>query len=129
MRASRRHPKAARGLQRNHPRSELFTLLNICYDKDMNKIEIAVWSVKMTRTVVVVFDGYVLRPEASLDLEPNVKYQVTIEPLENASSGAQSNAWDTLAGLAGSIEAPADWSSEHDHYLYGTPKRHGAQPT
>lgn len=28
-----------------------------------------------------------------------------------------------LEALAGSIEAPADWSAEHDHYLYGTPKR------
>lgn len=83
----------------------------------------------MTKTVVVVFDGHVLRPEASLDLKPNAKYQITIEPLESESSNAPSNAWETLARLAGSIEAPADWSSEHDHYLYGTPKRHDAQPT
>ena len=33
-----------------------------------------------------------------------------------------SNAWDVLESLTGSVEAPADWSSEHDHYLYGTPK-------
>lgn len=83
----------------------------------------------MTKTVLAIFDGHVLRPEAPLDLEPNAKYQITIEPLDNESSDAESTAWDTLAKLAGSIEAPADWSSEHDHYLYGTPKRHGAQPT
>ncbi|MGB0563193.1 MAG: hypothetical protein ACPGVO_15515 [Spirulinaceae cyanobacterium] len=33
------------------------------------------------------------------------------------------NAWDTLASLAGTIEAPADWSSQHDHYLYDTSKQ------
>ena len=31
--------------------------------------------------------------------------------------------WDVLERLAGTVDAPPDWSSEHDHYLYGTPKR------
>jgi hypothetical protein len=31
--------------------------------------------------------------------------------------------WDVLEEHAGSIEGPKDWSVEHDHYLYGTPKR------
>jgi hypothetical protein len=25
--------------------------------------------------------------------------------------------------MAGTYEAQEDWSSEHDHYLYGTPKK------
>lgn len=32
-------------------------------------------------------------------------------------------AWDVLDSLAGSVDAPPDWAEEHDHYLYGTPKR------
>lgn len=35
----------------------------------------------------------------------------------------KSAVWDLLERAAGSIDAPADWSVEHDHYLYGTPKR------
>lgn len=31
--------------------------------------------------------------------------------------------WTMMDELAGSVEAPADWSDEHDHYLYGVPKR------
>lgn len=31
--------------------------------------------------------------------------------------------WAMLDRLAGSIEGPPDWASEHDHHLYGTPKR------
>lgn len=31
------------------------------------------------------------------------------------------NAWDVLESLTGTVEAPTDWSAEHDHYLYGTP--------
>lgn len=31
--------------------------------------------------------------------------------------------WDSLEKLTGTIEAPQDWSAEHDHYIYGVPKR------
>ncbi|AFZ57230.1 hypothetical protein ACOWPH_02700 [Anabaena sp. PCC 7938] len=34
----------------------------------------------------------------------------------------EGNAWDVLEALTGTIEAPSDWSSQHDHYLYGTSK-------
>jgi len=34
--------------------------------------------------------------------------------------------WKFLERIAGTVEMPADWSSEHDHYLYGTPKRSSA---
>jgi hypothetical protein len=34
--------------------------------------------------------------------------------------------WKFLERVAGTVEMPADWSSEHDHYLYGTPKRSAA---
>jgi len=33
------------------------------------------------------------------------------------------DALSVLESLAGSIIAPADWATQHDHYLYGTPKR------
>lgn len=41
-------------------------------------------------------------------------------------TGAPSDAWALLDELAGSAQAPADWAAEHDHYLYGTPKRGSA---
>ena len=40
-----------------------------------------------------------------------------------AGESQGSGAWDLLAGAVGVLEMPADWASEHDHYLYGTPKR------
>ncbi|WP_235334903.1 hypothetical protein [Aphanizomenon flos-aquae] len=42
------------------------------------------------------------------------------ESLENIKN--EGNAWDVLEALTGTIEAPSDWSSQHNHYLYGTPK-------
>jgi hypothetical protein len=34
-----------------------------------------------------------------------------------------SRAWAVLRSMTGTLEGPADWSQELDHYLYGTPKR------
>ena len=82
----------------------------------------------MTKTIVAVYDGDVFRPVDPLDLEPNVKYQVTIEPMDREQTAEVADAWHTLSKLSGTIDAPADWSSEHDHYIYGTPRRHVDKP-
>lgn len=73
----------------------------------------------MNQTITAVFDGRVLRPDAPLDLEPNKRYVLTIE----STPTHEDNAWDALESLAGTVDAPSDWATEHDHYLYGTPKR------
>lgn len=78
----------------------------------------------MMKTATVYFDGRVLRPEEPLDLEPNRRYLVTFEEAAAANSGE--GAWDVLERLAGTIDAPPDWSEEHDHYLRGTPRRASA---
>lgn len=75
----------------------------------------------MTTTITAVFDGRVLRPDEPLNLEPHARYTVTIQmpPLPETSG----DAWEVLERLMGTVDAPADWSSQHDHYLYGVPKR------
>ena len=75
----------------------------------------------MKHIVIAVFDGQGLHFDAPLDLEPNARYRVTIEP-EDAGANSET-AWDVLERYGGTVDAPPDWSSEHDHYLYGTPKR------
>ena len=75
---------------------------------------------RMTKTVSAIFEDGVLRPESPVDLEPNKRYILTIQDEADSNDG---DVWDTLARLSGSIEAPADWASEHDHYLYGTRRR------
>lgn len=44
----------------------------------------------------------------------------TIQVLQQAFEN--SDGWQAISNLAGTVDAPKDWSSEHDHYLYGTPK-------
>lgn len=73
-----------------------------------------------TKTLHATFDGKVLRPEEPLDLEKNIRYLVTIE---NEEATDKQNLWDVLNEFSGKVEGPNDWSQEHDHYLYGVPKR------
>ena len=75
----------------------------------------------MGKTMTAVFDGRVLHPESPLDLEPDTRYLLTIEDLSRTATVV--DAWDVLETLTGTLEAPDNWASEHDHYLYATPKR------
>ena len=77
----------------------------------------------MITNVRVSYDGMVFRPEEKIELEPNTHYIIQIISQEAPSKNNNKNAWELLEEMAGTYEAPEDWSSEHDHYLYGTPKR------
>lgn len=69
-----------------------------------------VWSETFTRGVARAL-------ESSLTLAESKTAE------EQPSEDPVSELWDLLRRGTGSISGPADWSVEHDHYLYGTPKR------
>jgi hypothetical protein len=75
----------------------------------------------MTKTITATFDGEYLRPDNPVDLQPNQRYLITIEP--ETETQTPESGWSAIESLAGTVEAPADWSIEHDHYLYGSPKQ------
>jgi hypothetical protein len=79
----------------------------------------------MKRTIDVVFDGEVLRPVEPLDLEPNTRYRVTIEeqPTPSERETEEQPPLMTFLDLAQDLDLPTDFAEQHDHYLYGTPKR------
>lgn len=62
--------------------------------------------------------------EETNDLPDDLQQQTLkfVVALRQQHLQTSSNAWDVLESLTGAVEAPADWSSEHDHYLYDTPK-------
>lgn len=64
-----------------------------------------------THRAVVVIDDALLAQPATPD-EQSLAHSVETK-----------TAWTVLRDHAGSVEMPEDWSREHDHYLYGTPKR------
>lgn len=58
------------------------------------------------------------------ELPDDLQQQVLqfVETLRQQQTQTSGDAWDVLESLTGTVEAPADWSAEHDHYLYDTPK-------
>ena len=91
-------------------------------EREISEMYTRVGRNKMTKTKILhaIFDGEVLKPEETVDLEPNVRYLVTIERKEAIT---EQNLWDVLSDFTGTVEGPEDWSEEHDHYLYGVPRR------
>jgi len=78
----------------------------------------------MTKTVHAIFDGKVFRPEKEVQLKSNQRYRLTIEPLakdELIESVETDSAFD-LASLAVKTGI-TDLATNHDHYLYGIPKK------
>jgi len=76
-------------------------------------------------TLKVHFDGQVLVPHGPLELPLHRVLEVHITSVEPASSKDK-----PLLKLARALEAlpanpdwPADGAAQHEHYLYGLPKR------
>jgi predicted DNA-binding antitoxin AbrB/MazE fold protein len=76
----------------------------------------------MAITVEAVYENGVLKPAQPLPLKEHEKVRVTVEQkqpslAERIVASARALPQETLDRL------PADGASQHDHYIYGTPKR------
>ena len=76
----------------------------------------------MQITVDAIYDGESLRPQTPVNLVPNRHYSIQID-ISSTEDEEQETAWDVLESIAGTYDGPEDWSVEHDHYIYGSPKR------
>lgn len=72
-------------------------------------------------TVSAHFDGRVIVPDEPLDLRPNQALRIQIEPLEGDAEES-ALAWIATHAVE-SDELPTDLADQHDHYLYGSPKK------
>ncbi len=77
------------------------------------------------KTVQAIYQNGVFRPSDPVDLPENSQVQLTIESKPSSAEGQ-----NTLAELADialqfpdNPDLPTDLAAQHDHYLYGTPKR------
>ena len=74
------------------------------------------------------FDGKVFVPDEPVDLPRNQSVILHVQLAADLETRKQPGGlWAELKKHAGSVSAPADWAEEHDHYLYGTPKRGNSQ--
>jgi hypothetical protein len=71
------------------------------------------------------FDGRVLVPEEPLDLPADsvVELQLTTVDPDMPRGSVLSRLADLAASFPPDPDAPVDGAAQHDHYLYGTPKR------
>lgn len=62
------------------------------------------------------------RRGVALDEYAQMLLEERLQPRDDKVS-RKGDARAVLESMMGTVEGPADWSSELDHYLYGTPKR------
>ncbi len=74
----------------------------------------------MTQILEAVFDGEVLRPETSINLQPNTKVRLTIEVVEQKTEKPKSFL-ATARSLK--LQGAPDWSEKIDDYLYGAEEK------
>jgi hypothetical protein len=61
-----------------------------------------------------------------VDVPDGTRVEVVLpEAASNGESKSAGSFFDAIRDLVGSVEGPADWAAEHDHYIHGTPKRDG----
>jgi hypothetical protein len=70
----------------------------------------------MSQTLNATFDGTVFRPDQPIELEPNTRVRITIEPASASDEGSESF---VSVGRAQNLDGPADGSWRLDDYLYG----------
>jgi hypothetical protein len=85
----------------------------------------------MTRTIKVHFDGQVFVPDEPVDLPKGESAEVTVSV--NGAEVPSPNPPDEEHPLRSLVEwasalpplpdSPGDAAAQHDHYLYGSPKR------
>jgi predicted DNA-binding antitoxin AbrB/MazE fold protein len=84
----------------------------------------------MTTNLKAIYEKGVLRLETTLPLPESAEVHVTVTTHEEdngePSQGIQDQSWDALTELlaecAIDTEVP-DLARQHDHYIYGIPKR------
>jgi predicted DNA-binding antitoxin AbrB/MazE fold protein len=74
----------------------------------------------MSQTLDAIFDGSVFRPDQPIELEPNTRVRITIEPALRSEERSESF---LRVARSLNLDGPADWSSRLDDYLYGTDKK------
>jgi hypothetical protein len=77
---------------------------------------------KCYQELYAIFDGEVLRPESKIDLDLNARYKVRVEKPISGFPEIKNRAFRRIAARAVHMGI-RDFAEQHDHYLYGVPKK------
>jgi hypothetical protein len=84
------------------------------------------WRQNPSMTIRAHFDGRTLVPDELLDLPMDCRVELEVRRIVEPSAGVATPLQEFAARLAeipDNPDSPADGAMQHDHYLYGTPKR------
>lgn len=73
----------------------------------------------MTKTITAHFDGKAIVPDEPVQLPVGQPLRIHLELIETPAPRFA----DLLDMAADLPDAPPDLAAQHDHYLYGSPKR------
>jgi hypothetical protein len=74
----------------------------------------------MKKVIAAHYDGKVIVPDEPVELPVGQRLRLQVEIHETGKVGSFADLAQFAADLP---DAPPDLASQHDHYLYGTPKR------
>jgi hypothetical protein len=78
-------------------------------------------------TVKATFDGHVFVPQGPVDLPVGFELEIPLQdspPQKTArNKGSLARLAERLKQLPDNPDLPSDLAEQHDHYLYGTPRR------
>jgi predicted DNA-binding antitoxin AbrB/MazE fold protein len=69
------------------------------------------------------FDGHVLVPVEPIDLPVGCELEISIMALPDRKSTTLQALAEIAEQFPANADLPTDLAAQHDHYLYGTPKR------
>lgn len=74
----------------------------------------------VSKAIHATYDGQSFHVTEPIDIAPNTECIIYVEEVKDKKPV---DAIDYLFSIAGTAHGPSDQSLEHDHYLYGTPKK------
>ena len=86
----------------------------------------------MTITIDATYEDGVLKPSQPLPLSEHAQVRITVESQMEAAEQSPNNEvprWEQILELTRDLppeafaRMPTDGASQHDHYIYGSPKR------
>ena len=70
----------------------------------------------------MTYRGHVKNGQILLDAPARLPEGVEVSIAVVEHKPPESTLWEGLRALAGTVEGPEDWASNHDHYIHGTPR-------
>ena len=77
----------------------------------------------MTTTIKARFDGKVLVPEEPVDLPTGCVLDVQVTVVEQPVKPPLMKLLEVVGPMPETGDLPRDGAAQHDHYLYGLPKK------